>query len=152
MNRYEEEKSNCAGQMHGHNFPYAGSNCLGCGVSQHDLSGSRPSKPEVTRSISGLVDRFQIKKRNPRIHSGLHALVSESRSLFGEDAKTGKGSFGFYLGFFKRLGEDRVRIFLADAKESRDPKRKFWWLVGKYYREKREKKARENGISLDNQV
>lgn len=74
----------------------------------------------------------QVKqRRNPHLHSELHLLVDETRILFKETAKKGKGSFGFYLGFFKRVGITKVRQILAEIKESKDPNsvKLFWWKI-----------------------
>jgi len=74
----------------------------------------------------------EIKQRkNPHLHSELHLLVDEARILFKETAKKGPGSFGFYLGFFKRLGINKVKQLLAEIKESKDPNsvKLFWWKV-----------------------
>ena len=77
-----------------------------------------------------LAKRFAAK-RNPHLHSELHLLVDEARTLFKETAVKGPGSFAFYLGFFKRLGPQKVRQLLADVKDSNadDPKRLFWWKI-----------------------
>jgi len=74
----------------------------------------------------------QIKQRkNSHLHSELHLLVDEVRIQFNETAKKGPGSFGFYLGFFKRLGLNRVKKLLGEMKESKDPKsvKLFWWKI-----------------------
>lgn len=76
-------------------------------------------------NLSSLVPR-----RNPNLHSEIHLLVDETRKSFGESAKKGVGSFGYYLGFFTRLGADRVRTLLASARDANDPKKMFWYLVG----------------------
>jgi len=70
-------------------------------------------------------------KRNPHLHSDLHLLVDEVRQKFGETALKSKGSFSFYLGFFKRLGVQKVRRILAEVEQSdaNDPKKLFWWKV-----------------------
>jgi len=76
------------------------------------------------------------RARNPHLHSELHALVDEVRIQFGETAKKGKGSFSFYLGFFKRLGVNKVRQILAEIKQSgaEDEKRLFWYKVAKEFK------------------
>ena len=74
----------------------------------------------------------QIKHtRNTHLHSELHLLVDEARILFKETAKKGPGSFGFYLGFFKRLGINKVKQLLGEMKESKDPYsvKLFWWKI-----------------------
>jgi len=70
-------------------------------------------------------------KRNPHLHSDLHLLVDEARTLFKEKATKGPGSFAFYLGFFKRLGVQKVRQLIAEVKDSKadEPGKLFWWKV-----------------------
>jgi len=83
--------------------------------------------------ISDIAARFSVPtKRRPGIHSPLHDLVDELRREYGETAKNGKGSFGFYLGILKRLGPERVRQIKAEVDQSdpSDRKRLFWWHVG----------------------
>ncbi len=71
-----------------------------------------------------------------KIHTELHALVSEIRNGFGETAKKGRGSFGFYLGFFKRAGVQSVRRLYAELKDQHGtvPKRLFWWSLARQLR------------------
>ncbi|OGB73464.1 hypothetical protein A3K24_01215 [candidate division Kazan bacterium RIFCSPHIGHO2_01_FULL_44_14] len=75
--------------------------------------------------------QVQPKTRNPHLHSELHMLVDEVRRRFGETAQKGPGSFSFYLGFFKRLGTQKIRQILGEINESNvsDPKRLFWWKI-----------------------
>ncbi|RLC37558.1 hypothetical protein DRH29_01680 [candidate division Kazan bacterium] len=82
--------------------------------------------------LSKSIKKIKLQKRNPHLHSELHALVDEVRVQFGETAKKGVGSFSFYLGFFKRLGVNKVRQILAEVKQSNaeDPKKLFWHLIG----------------------
>lgn len=69
--------------------------------------------------------------KNVHLHSELHLLVDEARNLFGETATKGKGSFSFYLGFFKRMGVQKVRQLLSEVKQSDidNPGKLFWWKV-----------------------
>ena len=125
---------NCYGQKFGHDFPYPGAYCLKCGVSQNELSGKGP-QPVMRGGLSGIT--IAIPQKPVRgMHSEIHALVSEARTMFGETAKKGKGSFGFYLGFFKRVGTVRVRQLLAECREANDPKKSFWWHMGRLSRVK----------------
>jgi len=91
---------------------------------------------EIGKSIKKMTPR----ERNPHLHSELHALVDEVRIQFGETAKKGKGSFSFYLGFFKRLGVQKVRQILAEVKQSEpdEPAKLFWWLIKKESGENKE--------------
>jgi len=81
--------------------------------------------------IKTSLGRFQGRKPNPHLHSELHLLVDEARTLFGETAKKGPGSFSFYLGFFKRLGVKEVRQLLSEVKENKvdNPGKLFWWKI-----------------------
>ena len=81
--------------------------------------------------IKASLGRFQGRKPNPHLHSDLHLLVDEARTLFGETAKKGPGSFSFYLGFFKRLGVKQVRQLLSEVKENKvdNPGKLFWWKI-----------------------
>ncbi len=81
--------------------------------------------------IKANLGRYQTKPRNPHLHSELHLLVDEVRTLFGETAKKGPGSFSFYLGFFKRLDVKEVRQILAEIKDSKidNPGKLFWWKM-----------------------
>lgn len=131
----------CAGQLHGHDFPYTGANCSNCGVNQGVLSGVEPEKRSPpAKAFAGL----KLERKTPPrgIYTELQLLVLETRTRFGETATKGKGSFGFYMGFFQRLGIETVRMFLADLKDVSDPKRLFWWKIGAYYKEKRAKKEK----------
>lgn len=77
------------------------------------------------------LDKYKKAKRNPHLHSELHLLVDEARTYFGETAEKGKGSFGFYLGFFKRLGTNKARMLFNEIKQSKveTPVKLFWWKV-----------------------
>jgi hypothetical protein len=70
-------------------------------------------------------------QRNTHLHSDLHLLVEEVRQKFGETATKGVGSFSFYLGFFKRLGVQKVRRILAEVEQSKVdyPEKLFWYKV-----------------------
>lgn len=113
-----------------HNFPVPGGNCIfGCGTNQAILSGAM--RPAVPRSP---FERPSIPKAPPKgIHSELHELVAKMRRDFGETAKTGKGSFGFYLGILKRVPLFTIYRWLAEIKDSPNlttPEARckiFWW-------------------------
>lgn len=70
-------------------------------------------------------------KKNPHLHSELHLLVDEVRTKFGETAAKGVGSFSFYLGFFKRLGAQKVRRILAEVEQANvdHPVKLFWYKI-----------------------
>jgi hypothetical protein len=83
--------------------------------------------------LSDYLKKKETSIKNTHLHSELHLLVDEARNLFGETATKGKGSFSFYLGFFKRLGVQKVRQLLSEVKQSNasEPDKLFWYLVGK---------------------
>ena len=74
------------------------------------------------------------------LHTEKHYLVNEIRNYFGETAKKGKGSFGFYLGFFNRVPLNIIYQYWAEVKESRKPiknqQKIFWWKIGQYLKNK----------------
>lgn len=88
-----------------------------------------------------------LPKRDPHLHSELHLLVDKARTQFGEKAKRGKGSFGFYLAFFKRLGLPTVYRLLAELKqEGQETQGKLFWAKAKRELEKqKEKKKNRQG-------
>jgi len=100
---------------------------------------------DLKSTLASLAAKKLKNPGNPHLHSELHALVEEVRSRFGETAKVGPGSFGFYLGFFKRLGVDQVRRLLKEIDEGSptDPKRLFWWKVKE--QSNQSKKSDQNG-------
>ena len=133
------ELASCRGEKFGHNFPFPGGRCLVCGISQAELSGFSLKKPDDLRSGSSLFSLRAVPKPTRGIHTELQALVDEVRALFGETATKGKGSFGFYIGYLKRLGVEQTRLILAEVKGARDPKRLFWWQVGQILKKRRAK-------------
>src|SRR5689334_17897555 len=83
-------------------------------------------------NLGDSLKNYQKPKKNSHLHSELHALVEEARALFGETAEKGPGSFCFYLGFFKRLGKEKVYQLLSEIKDSKGittPGKLFWWKV-----------------------
>lgn len=79
-----------------------------------------------------------------RIYSPLHEFVAKARKQFGETAKKGKGSFGFYLGLLKPLPVSVLYLWLADINDSPnlsspESKRKvFWWRYAENRKASRE--------------
>jgi hypothetical protein len=82
-----------------------------------------------------------LKQRAPKpphgIHSELHWLVNELRKDFGETAKKGKGSFGFYLGCLKLVGFQRAYQWWREVIDSRcdNPGKLFWWKYREFLKE-----------------
>ena len=128
-------KAPCLGELLGHDFPYAGARCLHCGIDQYTLSTGSPRK---TKGLSNAFDKYRPPENVPKARkvNEMQALVHEVRTQFGETAKHGIGSFGYYMRFFKRVGLDRVRIFLSETKGKDTPKKLFWWLIGDYLKNK----------------
>lgn len=86
------------------------------------------------QSIDAIISRGIKTKGN--LHTEKHYLVDEIRNYFGENAKKGKGSFGFYLGFFRRIPERVIYQYWSEVKQSnksiKDQQKIFWWKIGKY--------------------
>jgi hypothetical protein len=78
---------NCEGQRFGHNFPYAGAQCLQCGISQDELSAVPPARP-------------QIQPRPKRVQETF--LKETAEKMF--EYYGGKESFGLFSGMIKRKG------------------------------------------------
>lgn len=109
-----------------------------CGVNQTELSGGGLRRATQTTSNPFDIARFKVQAKPARgIHSEVHALVDEIRRAFGESAKKGIGSFGYYLGFFSRIGVVRIRQLYAESKDAADPKKAFWWRIGDMSRRQR---------------
>ncbi len=86
-----------------------------------------------------------LPKRDPHLHSELHLLVDKTRTQFGETAKKGKGSFGFYLAFFKRLGLLATYRILAELKqEGNETQGKLFWFKAKQELEKKKKNSQSS--------
>ena len=96
--------------------------------------------------------RVPISKKKTSIHSEIHELVDNCRKSFGETATKGKGSFGFYLGFFNRLGAQTVYRILAElrADGKSGAGKLFWWKVKKEFEARASARRRaEMGIKED---
>ncbi|MCK5286096.1 MAG: hypothetical protein KAJ58_02635 [Candidatus Pacebacteria bacterium] len=91
------------------------------------------------QSIENLLSSTSTTKKNS-LHSEKHYLIAEIREYFGETNKKGKGSFSFYLGFFKRIPENIIYQYWSEVKESRkstkDQQKIFWWKIGQYLKKK----------------
>lgn len=93
------------------------------------------------------LQKYQNMGGNAHLHSELHSMVEEARMAFGETATKGPGSFSFYLGFFKRLGKDRVYKLLSEVKDSKasNPGKLFWWMVKEELKKGKEKGGEQAG-------
>ena len=85
-------------------------------------------------TIKSVLEKERIRKKS--LHSEIHYLVDEIRDYFGETAKKGKGSFGFYLGFFNRIPKHLIYQYWSEVKGSKksikSQQKIFWWKIGKY--------------------
>ncbi|MEA2112419.1 MAG: hypothetical protein U9P50_00390 [Patescibacteria group bacterium] len=91
--------------------------------------------------IKNISDLLPVRtQEKTSLHSEKHYLANEIRSYFSETAKKGKGSFSFYLGFFKRIPEATIYQYWAEVKESRksikDQQKLFWWKIGQHSKKK----------------
>ena len=97
-----------------------------------------PSRKEFSSMNSILESRIrtivEYKPTMPKgIHSELHEMVARLRKEFGETAKKGKGSFGFYLKLLKPVPISLLHIWLANINDSAkilepiDKCKLFWW-------------------------
>ena len=103
-----------------------------------------PQKEKIIKSkgAQNIADLLKTtRKENTHLHSEKHFLVNEIREYFGEKTTKGKGSFSFYLGFFKKIPEATIYKFWSEVKESRLPITKqqkiFWWKIGKFLKDKK---------------
>ncbi|MBU4536491.1 hypothetical protein KJ603_00440 [Patescibacteria group bacterium] len=98
------------------------------------------TKTRGIQSIESLLTPQNNDKKSS-LHSEKHYLVAEIREYFGETAKKGKGSFSFYLGFFKRIPESTIYQYWSEVKESRKPikaqQKIFWWKIGQLLKSKK---------------
>ncbi|AKM84349.1 TPA: hypothetical protein DCZ46_03305 [Candidatus Campbellbacteria bacterium] len=105
-------------------------------VKKKIVTEKRGNDGEIKTIGSFLSETKQVKKS---LHSEKHYLVNEIRNYFGETAKNGKGSFSFYLGFFKRIPEKKIYEFWSEVKQSRksikDQQKLFWWKIGQYLKQ-----------------
>lgn len=87
--------------------------------------------------ISDIINKRTTTNKN--IHSEIHHLVEQVRKDFNETSKKGVGSFGFYLGFFNRVGKDTIYRILSEMKQSgtSGQKKLFWWLIKKELTERK---------------
>ena len=97
------------------------------------------------QTIGSILKTKEIKKSS--LHSETHYLVNEIRNHFGETAKKGKGSFGFYLGFFKRIPQPIIYQYWAEVKQSRksikNQQKLFWWKIGQYIKQNSHQKTQK---------
>lgn len=125
-----------------HNFAVTGQDCAnGCGLNQAELSGGFKKPLGNMKTVGSAMQVIFHRKAPPKgIHSELHGLIDELRKEFGETATKGVGSFGFYLGKLKSLGTHFIYQTRSEIRQSnaREPKKLFWWKVGKALKERRE--------------
>ena len=133
----------CYGQRGGHNFPFPGGNCLNCDVNQNDLSGRVQKKV-----MAGIARPSYPQKPAKGMHSELHLLVDNLRKQFGETAKSGRGSFGFYLGHLKRIGFQEAYTLWREVAQAKcnNPGRLFWWKYKQLVESKKHSSQRNDNV------
>lgn len=82
----------------------------------------------------GSIIKKPAKQKENRIHTPEQLFVYELRVEYGETAKAGVGSFGYYMRFIKGVGLPRAQQMATEARNGREPKRLFWWMIGKQLR------------------
>ena len=96
------------------------------------------------RGVHGIADLLGKPAPKKSLHSEKHYLTAEIREYFGEKATKGKGSFSFYLGFFKKIPEATIYQFWSEVKESRkstlSQQKIFWWKIGNFLKKQKTKK------------
>lgn len=96
----------------------------------------KKKKKDRLETIGSIVSQKSFENKKTSLHSEKHFLVNEIRNYFGETAKKGKGSFGFYLGFFNRVPKYIIYEYWAEIKQSRksikNQQKIFWWKIGQY--------------------
>ena len=101
----------------------------------------KPEKYRGVQTIDSILSAPKTKKTS--LYSEKHYLVNEIRTYFGENAKKGVGSFGFYLGFFGKIPKAIIYQYWSEAKQSRqsikNQQKLFWWKVGQFTKTKNEK-------------
>ena len=104
------------------------------------INNIRQNKTRGIQSIANLLSSKNNKQKKS-LHSERHYLVAEIREYFNETAIKGKGSFSFYLGFFKRLPESIIYQYWSEVKESRKnikaQQKIFWWKIGQFLKNKK---------------
>ena len=110
-------------------------------LKQKHSSSDIPKKQSTEIETIGSIISSQSQKRKSTLHSEKHYMVDEIRNYFGETTKKGKGSFGFYLGFFNRVPKKVIYQYWAEVKQSgkpiKDQQKLFWWKIGQYLKKVR---------------
>jgi hypothetical protein len=100
----------CKGKRFGHNFVGAGPCLNGCGITQKELSGTKPKRnlKKVTRTV--------MPGRIHGMHSSLHDVARMISEWCHEEEQ-----FAMYLGKVKFVGEANAWTIWAELKQSRTP-------------------------------
>jgi len=102
----------------------------------------KKEKPSIKKRGAQNISSFlsESKTTKNKLHTEKHYLVDEIRKYFNETSSKGKGSFGFYLGFFKRIPEATIYLYWSEVKESRksikSQQKIFWWKIGQLLKKK----------------
>ncbi|MFW0871003.1 MAG: hypothetical protein ACKKL4_00915 [Patescibacteria group bacterium] len=101
---------------------------------------TRATKDGSLQSLS--IDRYA--NQSALHHTPLQLFVDDARNYFGETSRHGIGSFSYYLGMCKKIPMHTLYQIFGEAKQapnkSRLQKKKlFWWKIGQYLRQDKEK-------------
>ena len=105
------------------------------------------------QSLGSLIQkRLQPKQTVTKLHTELHAFIAELRVEYGETKTKGAGSFGWYLGRFKKVPLTILYQLRAEVRQGvnvRSPVRLFHWKLKKYLAEQKERaKIKDGGASI----
>ncbi len=83
---------------------------------------------------------YQVKKKK-NLHSDKHLLIDEVRKTFGDTAKKGIGSFGFYLGLLKGVSVSVIRRIFREIMEgnAKSPRKLFTWKIKEFKKKQLDK-------------
>lgn len=88
------------------------------------------------KSLGSFINTIRTSEKKTQkkgAHSELHEVIATMRKDFGETAKKGKGSFGFYLGLLRKVPLSVIYQWLGDIKDSPNldtplaRAKIFWW-------------------------
>lgn len=79
------------------------------------------------------------KKAANKAPTELHEFINKARTELGETAKSGDGSYGFYLGILKKIPLTTCYMFLSESRAANNPIKTFWWKIGQYKKEMKSK-------------
>ena len=95
--------------------------------------------PVKIKSIADYLPKLAVKKST--IHTEKHAIIAELRQEYGDTAKSGAGSFGWYLGLLRGMENDIVYRLRSEVRQSdvTSKAKVFAWKVRDYKKKQKEK-------------